>query len=336
MRFLVPGYVHRKGIHCGSASMRNLLAFRGVALSEPMCFGLGSGAGFVYVPSLPVIPGVAIHGRILEMERELCGALGIPFPERPEADAEAGWTRAREALLAGNPVLVSTDLAYLDYFETKTHFSGHRVVLAGCDDPAGTAILSDSEREALQDVPVESLKRSRSSAVPPYPMENRWCVVLPEGPVRPQREAVPLALAKNARGMLSPTEDGLSGVAGMRRAAAEVARWPDMTPHWSFAARFAYQMIEKRGTGGGFFRRLYADYLGEASPFLPAAAAPAWPGKMGDLADGWTQIAARFREISESSAPGGFSAVRERLLRQADEEEAFWREVAARTTTPGS
>ncbi len=340
MRHAVPGYVHRRGEHCGSAAMRNLFAFRGIRLSEPMCFGLGSGAGFLYVPRLPVPPGVAIHGRTMVLERDLCEVLGVPFPERPEADADTGWARAREAVLAGHPVLVSTDLAFLDYFNTKTHFSGHRVVLCGVDDDAGEALLSDSEWDAPQPVPIASLKRSRSSDVPPYPMDNRWCIVAPAGPLRPLSEAVPAALRKNAAGMLLPSAGGLGGIAGMRRAADEMPRWPDMTPDWVFAARFAYQVIEKRGTGGGFFRRLYARYLEEASSACRGIGAAGLPGKMVALADGWTAIAARLKEISESRDAGGFRSASDMLRRQADGEEAFWGEAARAApnvaATPGS
>ncbi len=328
MRHAVPGYVHRRGEHCGSAAMRNLLAFRGIDLSEPMCFGLGSGAGFLYLTGLPVPPGVAIHGRILELERELCGVLGIPFPERPEPDGDAGWARARAAVLSGHPVLISTDLAFLDYFNTKTHFSGHRVVLFGFDDEAGEAVLSDSEWDAPQPVPIASLRRSRSSDVPPYPMGNRWCIVAPDGPLRPLPEAVPAALRKNAAAMLSPAEGDASGVAGMRRAANEMPRWPDLTADWVFAARFGYQVIEKRGTGGGFFRRLYARYLEEASSAFAPIAAAGLPGKMVAVADGWTEIADGLKVISESKDHAAFRAVAETLLRQADAEEAFWTEAA--------
>ena len=309
--------------------MRNLLAFRGIPLSEPMCFGLGSGAGFLYLPDMPVSPGVAFHGRIMEMERELCGALAIPFPEREEKDGEAGWREAREAVRSGHPVLISTDLAHLDYFETKTHFSGHRIVLFGFDDGEGLALLSDSEREEPQAVSVSSLMASRSSTVPPYPMKNRWCVVRPDGPLRPLAEAIPPALGKNAREMLSPPPGAASGIPGIRRMAGEIRRWPDMTEEWPFAARFGYQVIEKRGTGGGFFRRMYAGYLGEASVHCPALASAGLPGKMIDAADGWTEIAAALRGISESRDAGAFSRVSDLLLRQADREEAFWGEAAA-------
>jgi hypothetical protein len=329
MRYAVPGYVHRPGLHCGSSAMRNLLAFRGIVLSEPFCFGLGSGAGFLYVPELPVPPGVAFHGRILELERELCDALAIPFPERQEEDGDAGWERAREAVLAGDPVLISTDLAYLDYFGTKTHFAGHRIVLIGFDDGKSIALLSDSEREEPQEIPVASLTRSRSSSVPPFPMENRWCVIRRQGPLRPLPEAIPLALGKNAREMLSPPEGSVAGVSGMRRAAGEIPRWPGMTEDFPFAVRFGYQVIEKRGTGGGFFRRLYARYLDEASLHYPPLAGAALSGKMAAIADGWTEIAERFKEISDSRDAGVLLRVRDLLLRQADREEAFWREIAS-------
>lgn len=328
MRVTVPGYVHRSGIHCGSAAMRNMLAFRGIDLSEPACFGLGSGAGFLYIPDHPVSPGVTFHGRTLSLEPDLCERLGLPFPETPEPDAESGWEKAKGAVEAGHPVLVNTDIAYLDYFNTKTHFSGHRVVLIGFDDDSGEAILSDSERPGPQPVPVASLKRSRSSTVPPYPMENRWCVIVPDGPLRPLSLAVPEALRKNAEAMLAPADGALEGIAGMRRAAEELPRWPDMTSEWVFAARFAYQIIEKRGTGGGLFRRIYARYLEGIAPVVPALAGAHLAREMTAVADRWTEIASALKRVSESADPAAFRPVRDLLLRAADAEEAFWRRAA--------
>jgi hypothetical protein len=309
--------------------MRNLLSFRGIPLSEPMCFGLGSGAGFLYVPGLPVPPGVAFHGRVLEMERQLCDALAIPFPEQVEKDGYAGWERAREAVLSGHPVLINTDLAYLEYFGTNTHFSGHRIVLFGFDDEAEVAILSDSEREEPQEVTVASLTMSRSSSVPPYPMENRWCVVKPEGGLRPLPEAIPLALGKNASEMLSPEQEGAAGVSGMRRMAEEIPGWLGMTHDFAFAARFGYQIIEKRGTGGGLFRRLYALYLEEAALHYPPVDGAGLAGRMVAVADGWTEIAGLLKEISESRGAGALIRLSDMVLRQADREEVFWREVAS-------
>jgi hypothetical protein len=116
-------------------------------------------------------------------------------------------------------------------------------------------------------------------------------------------------------------------MAGMRMAAEELHSWPDLTEHWVFAARFAYQVIEKRGTGGGFFRRLYARYLEEASAFHPVISSAGLPGRLVSIADGWTEIAGRMKEISESQDAGRLSDVSQLLRRQADAEELFWEKV---------
>jgi hypothetical protein len=50
---------------------------------------------------------------------------------------------------------------------------------------------------------------------------------------------------------------------------------------------------------------------------------------MASIADGWTEIAGKFKEISESRDAGALHRVRDLLLRQADREEAFWREAAS-------
>jgi hypothetical protein len=313
--------------------MRNMLRFRGIELSEAMCFGLGSGAGFIYLDDLPVPPFAAVHGRILEMERELCETLALAFPEHEEKDADTGWEKARQAVAQGNPVLINTDLAYLDYFETNTHFTGHRVVLFGFDDEKGEALISDSEREEPQWVSGESLKRARSSALPPYPMGNRWCVLSPSGPPRSLARAIPHALRKNAADMLSPAEGDILGIAGIRKAAEMMPGWPGRIENWRFAARFGYQVIEKRGTGGGFFRRMYARYLEEASSLHPLISKSGLPGELIEIADKWTEAAAVFKAISESENPMAFEDVSALFREQAQREETFWKKVLEVSST---
>src|SRR5437763_16888635 len=50
----VNGYAHIGGIHGESAALKNLLAFDGIALSEPLCFAIagGIGAGYSFCPSV--------------------------------------------------------------------------------------------------------------------------------------------------------------------------------------------------------------------------------------------------------------------------------------------
>jgi len=136
--------------------------------------------------------------------------------------------------------------------------------------------------------------------------------------------------------MFSPPEGESAGIAGIRTAAEELHSWPELTEDWAFAARFAYQVIEKHGTGGGFFRRLYARYLEEASAFHPVISSAGLPGRMVSIADGWTEIAALMKDISEAQVAGRFSGVSALLRRQADDEERFWEKVLRLFGDPSS
>ncbi len=261
------------------------------------------------------------------MERELCAALAIPFPERPEGRRRRVGEGPR-----GGPVRKPRPdqhgSRHLDYFGTGTHFSGHRVVLFGFDDEAGDALCPIRNGRIPSGFPYlpESGAFLHGSAVPDgEPLVRRPA----RGTAARPGEGDPPGSREEREG------DALPARGIRRRRLRDSPGGPGDRPlarndkEWSFAARFGYQVIEKRGTGGGFFRRLYARYLEEASSHCPPLAAAGLAAKMGAVADGWTEIAAGLREISESPDPGAFRRMPPLLLRQADMEEAFWREVAS-------
>src|SRR6187401_2539360 len=164
----VPGYVHIPGNHCGSTALRNLLAFHGVEISEEMAFGLGAGACFYYVVLDEHSPTRFTNGRAARLEENFLELTEVPLRLRTEADPEASWKLAREAVDAGRPTLLLTDLYYLDHYGRSTHFPGHAVVLAGYDDEL--AWLSDTAFEDLQTTSIESLREARHSQQPIFPL----------------------------------------------------------------------------------------------------------------------------------------------------------------------
>ena len=110
--------------------------------------------------------------------------------------------------------------------------------------------------------------RAMSSTVPPFSIPN--CVSVVKGvPKVPDESDFLEAIVSCSRKMLFPA-DPLTGVPGMMRAWLEMPAWGEKSPTPDFAARFAYQVIEKRGTGGGFFRKLYSKFLIHASKKIPA------------------------------------------------------------------
>jgi hypothetical protein len=117
---------------------------------------------------------------------------------------------------------------------------------------------------------------------------------------RPIGEAIRRAIQRTGRQMVDPPSD-FSGLAALDRFAAELPefrRQHDAT----WIARFGYQVIERRGTGGGLFRRLFADFLAESQTHV--AIPDRWVETMRRIAERWTAFALALKEASEVGDAG--------------------------------
>ena len=290
----VPGYTHLPGHHCGSTALRNLLGFHGVAISEEMAFGLGAGACFYYVTLEDASPSRWFNGRTARLEEnfdELTGA-ALQMRTFEEGGSEA-WEAARDEIDAGRPALLLTDLYYLDHYGNSAHFPGHAVVLAGYDEEV--AYLSDTGFEELQTTRLENLDRARHSGHPAYPLSGHMFTASGAVDRERLREAIPAAIERAAKGMLESEFGDFSGLGAVRRLAEEAGSWPEVAEDWQWCARFGYQVIERRGTGGGAFRLMYSRFLEEAGrPEAPLAR---------EAAERWTDLATAFHAASERNDP---------------------------------
>jgi hypothetical protein len=332
---LLPGFVHRPGVHCGSTALADALRVRGLDLSEPMVFGLGAGLGFYFLSGPSLSPSRYLLGRQWPLEETACDVLGAPLAQRTEEDPGRAWERVKRALDRGLAPLLSTDLRFLPYWRSSTPFNGHRVVLAGHDESRGVAFLADTEREALQEVALADLERARASDGPPLGFSGRlWLEVDAPPRPRPLREAIADAVRRQARHMLWPAQ-AWAGIPAMERFADELGDWGRLARDeadraWCF--RFAYQAIERRGTGGGNFRLLYARFLDEAAAHHPAVGALGLPARMRSLAADWTRLALSFKDLSERPGAAVPPEVAEVARRLAAEERRFLEDAAARVS----
>jgi hypothetical protein len=292
---MVPGFTHRPGHHCGSTALRNLLAFHGTEISEELAFGLGAGACFYYFASDDLSPTRFTNGRTGRLEESFLKLTGAPLRLTTATDPEEAWRLARASVDAGRPVLLITDLFHLDHYGNSAHFPGHAVVLAGYDDES--AYVSDTGFEDLQRTSLAGLARARHEQHPFYPLAGHMVDVPGEPPsVAELRAAAPAAIARAARRMLEPDMGEPEGLPALRRFAAEVGSWPRATGDWRWSARFNYQVIERRGTGGGNFRALYSRFLAEVGRDGEAALAA-------EAADAWTALAGELFAASETDEP---------------------------------
>ena len=319
-RAMVAGYTHHPGNHCGSTALRNLLGFHGAEVSEEMAFGLGAGACFFYVPLDEQSPSRFTNGRSARLEETFLELTGAPLRLRSDPDPARSWEMARETVDSGRPALLLTDLYYLDHYGKSAHFPGHAVVLVGYDDEL--SYLSDTAFDQLQTTSLDHLAEARHSKHPAYPL-NGQMVDLPEGAELGELvAAAPVAIARAVREMTEPAMGEYQGLPALQRLADEVGEWPGAIEDAQWCARFLYQVIERRGTGGGNFRRMYSRFLDELDRPEAAQAARA--------AEAWTAVAeaARLASEDEQPDPALWSALSERTGEVLEAERRLWTELA--------
>jgi hypothetical protein len=318
---MVPGFRHRPGNHCGSTALRNLLAFAGLELSEEMAFGLGAGAAFYYVVREEASPTRWFNGRAGKLEENFLELTGTPLAldtfERPQP----AWEAARAEVDDGRPALLLTDLYYLDHYGRSAHFPGHAVVLVGYDRE--TTYLADTGFEVLQATSIESLKQARHGNMPVFPLRGHM-LRIPEGAeLGDPRAAAPRAIARAAQQMLEPELGNYQGIPALRRLAEDAPAWPENTEDWQWCSRFAFQVIERRGTGGGNFRHpMYSGFLAQAG-YAEAGLARA-------AGERWTALANAFRAASEREQPeaAAWRRIGELAQEVLEAEERLWTALA--------
>jgi hypothetical protein len=320
---IVAGFQHTPGVHCGSTALRDLLHQIRIDFSEAMCFGLGSGVGFSYLRDPHSgMPSHFFHGRTLTLEHDLCAHLALDFEQGADDNPDRAWQTAKEWIDRGVPLLLSVELSQLPYYNTHTPFPGHRVVLAGYDDARRVAFLADTQFPGLQQVSYETLCSARTAGIFP---RNEWLAIKPTQVLVPLADAVVTALRDNALGM-NLDRAPHQAIMGMELLAEDFENWGD-APDWRWCAKFGYQIIEVRGTGGGLFRKMYAQFLREADELDERLRAAKLAETMDSIANEWSEFARLLQRIAAEQDRAAFADASRAIRRLAMREENFWGKV---------
>ena len=301
-------FVHRPGMHCGSSAFRAALSLQGLDLSEALVFGLGAGLGFsLHAGDTTLVPpqaGRLVIGRSGSFEQDLAESLGFELEMHVHASAAIALVHAGALLEEGRCVLAYTDLFHLPYLDAHGHWFGHLVALVGREkDAAGVEFLiSDNERPALQTVTEDKLALALCTASPVRVGEDVTLLAL--SGVKPHTERSVRRLAVRAielQAMRMSEDSEASGVIGLSRFDDEVRGWQER-PDWKRCVRLAGQSMELRGNGGGFFRRLWAQFLAEAVRLGELRAADLVPFAIAS-ADAFTALALELQRAHQLEFP---------------------------------
>ena len=301
MKKILKNWKHIPGIHCGSVAIRDIINFYNIDYSEEVCFGLGSGLGFYYSTSEVTSPSRSIHMRGPGMEVNFFNHFGIGLTDWSyENDPEKALSELIKSIDDNIPVLIQTDIFYLDYYDSSTHFPGHIVVVCGYDDENQIFYLSDTAFDEIKEVSYKSLIKARNSRFLPYPLSNNNIKVDLDSNNIELSKAVPEAIRKNAELMINGSENlrGKSGLEVIKLWADDLPNWKNVED-WQWSSRFAYQVISKRGVDGAGFRWMYRDFLNEVKDYCPMITKLGLVSDMDKIGSQWNKISKELKEISE-------------------------------------
>lgn len=291
-RHVIKPFKHTTGSHCESTTMKDLIMHEGIEITEEMVFGLDCSFGFTFFDSSQSQNAVTEFGMGIPLfiggkqgsitkESMACRILGLNIKFETFSSPDVAWDSSKKRINQDIPLGLQVDIGYLLYFNwgEQLHFGGHFITLVGYDEAKNLAFVYDTELADLQLIPIEDLKKARSSKHGPrflHPHNTQVTIMKrPDGKKPPFSQAVKLALQQVAWQVVYPSTNR-HGIPALRLFAKSVLRWKDIlngnmkhpytdkiVPKASTMLKMMYGLIEEWGTGGAIFRKLYGNFLKE-------------------------------------------------------------------------
>jgi|TARA_R110002167_G_scaffold101513_2_gene264347 hypothetical protein len=295
-------HTHVPGHHCSSTAIADLVRFHHFNWSEDFCFGIGGGLGITYLKTPSSSPTRLLHTRSLGYEKRFFNAIGVDdfswLSGRTEEESEKQLLCAIDE---NRPALLLSDIFYLHYFNSSSHFPGHGIMVWGYDKNDKIFYVTDTERENLESVPFSDMRKARVSQIPPFICNGDFYAPHHLSKPTDLQTLCKLAIKENAHRLLNST-DHASGFSALHSLTDDLSNWAE-SDDWQWNCRFAYQTIEKRGTGGSGFRKMYARFLAEAGQHLESIKTLELENKMLESAQSWHVLSNAFKQTSENDKP---------------------------------
>jgi hypothetical protein len=317
-------FQHNQAAHCENGVTSNLLQFYGIALSEPMIFGMGSGYFFSHMPFIK-LNGIAVTSfRVWPgwIFKRVTHRLGIRVKRKKYSNPDKAMQELDELLARGTPVGMLVGVFHLPYFprEYRFHFNAHNITVFGKE--GDRYLVSDPVMENIETLSYEELKKVRF-ARGTYPPRGRMYYI-DKVPAKPDfRSAIIKGIRKTASDMLTIPLP-MFGIDGIRYLAKNLRKWPAKMGEKTAALNLAQviRMLEEIGTGGAGFRFIYAAFLQESAEKLNQPLLNEISVEMTAIGDAWRNFAGQAARCFKNRDNGliTYDALADLMIDIADKE----------------
>lgn len=294
---IIENFIPFYGKHCETTAVGNLLQHCGLALSEPMLFGIGEGLSFIYWDSkqmgFPFLGGRCKQDVLTE---KIVKRLNVRLEVKETSSKAKAWEFVKSNIDKGIPVGLKLDMYYLEYFEGNIHFAGHYVTMYGYDEELGYLVDGNAQVKSC----LSSIAEARNYKGP-MSSPNRAFTITADSKLPEMKEIVVSAIHQNAEQYLKPPIQNIS-FKGIRKTANAIIKWldkPGMTPQLIIQAG---RLMDEGGTGGALFRNMYRDFLKECDECYPEIGLHKSYLKFEKIAPMWAEVSKLICSAGENSS----------------------------------
>lgn len=257
------------GSNCSTTALKTILNYYGYNLSEDYIFGIGAGLGFIY-QYYANNNEYFLSGKNESIELNALNALGGTIISGSFDDNDLAWLEVKSFIDQNIPVILDLSIRDLPYF--KPYLSGlknigfglHNAVLCGYDETTRTVQLLDHRWNEPLVVSYHDLAKARKSSGN-VSSRNAYKVLITSSNI-PKIPNIRHSLILNINRMKNPFafKMGLPGVTMFKKDINIIMHTEENEDSKNAIITYAY-LMEKLGTGGGNFRRMYGRFLMELS-----------------------------------------------------------------------
>lgn len=321
-------FEHRMAAHCETGTVSALLNHGGLAITEPLVFGIAGGIFFGYLksPDLP-FPMFILRSKPGNIRKKIAKRLRVKFAEKSFGTPAKGEAALDEAIRNGHPTAVQVDFFYMDYMPEwlRVHINAHYIIVCGMNGRHYT--VSDSYYKQKSELSREKMLIARFAGGMMAPKGRLFYAEKVTGEIDLRKPII--TGIKRASWNMTRLPLPFLGVKGIHKFAEKVKEWPAITRDQDDLADRIMRiniLLEDQGTGGGGFRYMYATFLQQAAPIVNDNRLKSFSKDMMEIGDKWRNISYFAAKISKNRdfGPERFEELSGLIHAQGDAEEKFF------------
>ena len=314
-------FEHKMAAHCETGTLKALLKYNGLEITEPMVFGISGGIFFGYLTTSKFpFPTFIVRSKPGQIRKNITKMLGIKIvTQRFGKNRELGERKLIENIEKGIPTSAQLDFYYMDYMPDwqRVHINVHFLIVIGIEDDK--YIVSDSYYPKIAEVHRNQFIKARFAGG--YMAPKGFIYHIDHIPDNIDfKKPIIKGIKKASRNMVKLPVPFI-GVKGIYKFADKVVDWPKIARDEDDLSHQVMKiniLLEDQGTGGAGFRYMYATFLQQAASELQDEKLDDFSRRIMEIGDGWRHISyfaaktGKNREFGENKMKELSSLIRER------------------------